>query len=162
MEYSNELYEILAHFQGTYREAMGSDTKGGIKKALQFKIDNSIKKFNETRKKEIELNNVYLPIKFSNRKFNSFFLRGANFRKAVCDGADFSNANIDSANFTNSQCKQAKFILMSCNKTDFSVAHCDGSDFSEARGEGAIFNDANCNNGVFSKTFLPGVFFVPL
>jgi len=159
-EYSDELFEIISHFQETYREAMNSDTQGGIKKALQFKIDNSIKQFNEMRKKEIELNNIFLPIKFSNRNLHNFFLKGINLRKAICDGVDFSNSNLDGANFTVTRCREARFIKASCKKTDFSEAHCENANFSEVKGDGIIFNDASCRKADFSRAFIPGAFFV--
>ena len=159
-EYSDELFEIIAHFQDPYREALGSDTHGGIKKALQYKIENSIKKFNETRKMEAELNNVFLPIKLSNRNFQGFFLKGINLRKAVCEESDFSSANIEGAKFTMARCKNGKFVTSICNKADFTEAHCENADFTEAHGEGIIFNDANCNKAVFTRVFFTGAFFV--
>lgn len=160
MEYSNELYEILAHFQEPYREAMSSDTQGGIKKALQFKMENSIKKFNETRKKEIERNHVFLPLKFSNRMCSCFYLKGVNFRKAILDGSDFTSANLDGANFTMASCKDAKFVKATIKRTDFSEGHFDNSDFTEVKGDAAIFNDASLNRAIFSRSFMPGAFFV--
>jgi hypothetical protein len=160
LEYSTELFEILAHFQEPYREAMCTDSHGGIKKALQFKMENSVKKFNETRKKEIEMNNVFLPLKLSNHNCQCFYLKGVNFRKAILDGSDFSNANLDGANLTMASAKEAKFIKASIKQTDFSEGHFEGSTFTEVQGEGAIFNDANCNRTHFNRAFLSGSFFV--